>query len=567
VTPTRPPEQIFAHRLTILYVLALGTVAILCIAGQILIQQMIGQQRADSTVINVAGRQRMLSQQISKAALALQIADSAEAQEARRKELGDALALWRLSHDALTERDGALGIHGENSEDVRQMFAALEEARAALAEAGEALSLREVQGTPAFGEALSAILAYEATFLLAMDAIVFQYEREATARVDRLRQAEWILLCITLVVLLLEALFIFRPVVKSIRRAFAQLAAAETQRAAMAAELSAIFDSVPALILYHDKEGKIIRVNRSGAEIIGESLYKLHGSSVYELFPGDTSRFEEEDAWIYAQDTPRLGLLHAIRNSQGDIRWLRMNKVPYRDLKQQVIGIIIFAVDVSAHKRLERRLMELRANEERRLGYDLHDGLGQHLSGILYLGRRLENRLRNKGIEEADNAGEVVKLVKESVEMVRTLSKGLSPLGDEPEALSRALAELATKTRDTIGIECRFEEKGTVLVFERDMAEHLYRIAQEGVNNALRHSEATAIHIRLEQGDDETVLEIEDNGIGLPEKHLRRARSHGRDPEGLGMGIMEHRAELLGGHFEVKGAEGQGVRIRCSVKL
>lgn len=569
-TTKRPPEQIFAQRLTVLYLLALGTVAVLCIVGQVLIQQMIGQQQTDGTVINVAGRQRMLSQKISKAALALQLNEQATARAARQQELAEALEAWLDAHDALVGRDGLFGLAGENSPTIQNLFAALETARIEISDAARALVVQdhvEQADTAHIRIEVERILAHEPIFLRTMDAIVLEYEIEATMRVERLRRAEWILLATTLLVLLLEALFIFRPVVASIRRAFAQLAAAEREREEIAAELSAIFDSVPALILYHDKSGKIIRVNRAGAEIIGESLYKLHGSSVYEWFPGDTSRFEEEDAAIYAHGKPRLGLLHAIRNSQGDIRWLRMNKVPYRDLEQRVIGIIIFAVDVSAHKRLERRLMELRANEERRLGYDLHDGVGQQLSGILYLVRRLEKRLRAAENAEAESAAEVIKLVKDAVEMVRDMSKGLSPLGDEPDALSLGLAELAKKTREQMGLACHFEEEGPVLIFEREAAEHLYRIAQEAVNNAIRHSEASEVTIRLSQGDDETLLEVSDNGIGLPAERVDRDRRNGRDAQGLGLGIMEHRAALLGADFELKQGAPSGLVLRCRLKL
>lgn len=557
-------QSFFPRRLTLLYILALGTVALLSIGGQVVVQELIGQQRADSTVINMAGRQRMLSQRIAKTALELQVSVTPETVH----ELREALDLWEESHALLSSDEYGQGFAEKNSAVAREMYGEIEPARGAIAGAARALVSACESGLKPGADAVAVVLQNEPVFLSGMDAIVGQYEAEATARVERLRRIEMLLITITLSVLTLEGLFIFRPAVRSIRRTFERLAASEEERETISAQLSDIFDSVPALILYHDREGRIIRVNRSGAEIIGESLYKLHGSSVYELFPGDTSRFREEDAWIYKHDQARLGLLHHIRNSQGDIRWLRMNKVPYHDRDQKVIGSIIFAVDVSAHKRLERRLMELRAEQERRLGYDLHDGLGQHLSGILYLSRRLENRLKGQATGEADNAGEIVNLVKESVETVRNMSKGLRPLGDEPTALSQALSELVSKTEESTGIPCLFKESGPVLMFEADVADHLYRIAQEALNNAVRHSGADRLSVRLTQGDEDTLLEVEDNGRGIPPSVWRRARSYGRDPEGLGLGIMEHRAELMGGRLEVvPRGEGSGTIVRCIVKV
>jgi PAS domain S-box-containing protein len=555
-----------ARRLTLLYIIALGTVGMLSITGQVLVQELIGLQRDDSKVINVAGRQRMLSQRIAKSALALERALPEGDNSARRDELAQALAEWEDAHAALVERDGKQGLQGTNSENVIRRLTTLEAPRAAIVDSANQVLQATAQSpvdAVAVRTGVAAILDAEPNFLVQMDAIVDQYEVEARARVARLRRVELVLLAITLTVLLIEGFFIFRPAAARIRKSFARLSASEREREAMAAEVGTIFDSVPALILYHDRDGRIIRVNRPGAEIIGESLYKLHHSSVYELFPGDTSRFREEDAWILDHGQPRLGLLHLLRNSQGGLRWLRMNKVPYRDLDQNVAGIIIFAVDVTGHKQLERRLMELRADEERRLGYDLHDGLGQHLSGILYISRRLQNRLRGSDHPEADQAGEVVRLVKESVETVRTLSKGLRPLGDEPEALVTALGELAAKTTETTGIQCVFEEDGKALFFEQDVAEHLYRIAQEAIGNAIRHSGARHITIRLHQGDDETVLEVRDDGAGLPPGVTTK---HGSGNQGLGLSIMEHRSELLGGVFTLDAAPDGGVTVRCALK-
>lgn len=562
-------RPLFTHHLTLRYCLALGTVALLALGGQVLVQELISRQRSDSSIINIAGRQRMLSQRITKAALAAARAETPAERQNRSEELQTSLALWTESHAALIGHDAALHGKGRNSETVETMFAGMEPARANMVRACETLLARLSAGDPllAADDAMATLLAHESDFLERMDAIVFQYEAEAQARIERLRRVEWLLLSTTLLVLTLEGLFIFRPAVGSIRRTLARLMASEEDRAQMAAELTTIFDTVPALILYHDREGRIIRVNKSGAEIIGESMYKLHQSSVYAWFPDDTRRYREEDAWIYEHDQPQRDLLHYLRNSQGDVRWLRMNKAPYHDAEQRIIGIIVFAVDVTAHKRLQNRLMGLRAEEQRRLGYDLHDGLGQHLSGILYLSRRLENRFRTKSAADADAIAEIVKLVKESITSVRSISKGLRPLSDDPHALALALADLAVKTQESTGIACTFEEAGTVLLYDVDVAENLFRIAQEAINNAVRHSGGTRIDVRLQQSDEETVLEVADNGKGLRSSELSHAHLRGAETGGLGLGIMEHRAELMGGVLHADSIPDTGTTIRCRLNV
>jgi PAS domain S-box-containing protein len=551
-----PEQEDRGHRLTRLYVLALGTVALLSILGQVLVQAVIAVQEDDSKVINVAGRQRMLSQQIAKSAIAL----AGSQPDAYHDELAEALKLWMQSHAALHSRDGRLDLYGENSERIKEMYAVIEPPFEAIAVAARDILSGNIE--PA---AIDAILVHEPAFLQGMDAIVSQYELEAKTRVNRLRRTEFILLSITLCVLLLEALFVFRPAVRSIQRALRRLGTSERDRETIAAELSAIFDSVPAVILYHDLEGKILRVNKSGAEIIGESLYKLHRSNVYDWFPAHADRFREEDERVAQTDQPLLGLLRYLRNSQGEIRWLRMNKVPYRDVDGKVIGILLFAVDVSAHKRLERKLMELRAEEERRLSYNLHDGLGQHLSGILYLSRTLVNQMDEHN-PDREQAAEIIELVKQSIATVRGLSKSLRPIGDEPRALAEGLAELAQTTQQNTGIACNFEEIGKALMFETDVAEHLYWIAQEAVNNAVRHAQAKQIDLLLSQSDVETVVEVRDDGVGFETGKLQRARLHGRDPEGLGMSIMEHRSELAGGRLTMVSRPGSGTAVRCIVE-
>lgn len=558
----RDTASAVARRLTLLYCAALGCIALLAVLGQVVVQELISRQYSDSAVVNVAGRQRMLSQRIAKTALALRQSMVPAERAARREELSRALALWNSSHRALLgEEDGLLG-GVRNSPAITGMFAAIEPGRAGIAAACEAL----LADTAHEAAEIEKILALEADYLVRMDEIVHQYELEARARVERLRDVERLLLALTLTVLGLEGLFVFRPAVRQIRETMRRYGASEAERELVTAELATILDTVPALILFHDREGRILRANKPGAEIIGEPLERLHGSSVYQWFPDDAERLREEDRWIFARNAPRTGLLHFLRNSQGDVRWLRMNKVPYHDLAGNVTAAITFAVDVSAHKRLEKRLMELRAVEERKLGYDLHDGLGQHLSGILYLSRRLENLLRGRAAAEAENAGEIVNLVKEAIETVRGLSQGLRPLGDDPRALALALTDLARRTREITGIDCSFVEKGTVLIFESDVAEHLFRIAQEAINNAIRHSGCRHIQVLLRQGDDQTSLEITDDGTGLDAAAWRRGRRIAQDPDGLGLSIMEHRAELMGATFAIEAAGGGGTTVRCALK-
>ena len=151
------------------------------------------------------------------------------------------------------------------------------------------------------------------------------------------------------------------------------------------------------------------------------------------------------------------------------------------------------------------------------------------------------------------------------MEAVRDVSKSLRPIGDEPDALSKSLRELARVTTSTAGIDCTFEEKSAVLLFEADVAEHLYRIAQEAVNNAVRHSGAGHIRIRLAQGDEETSLEVSDDGAGMSVDDGTAAPDAEPPTGGLGLGIMKHRAELIGGRLRIQPGAHGGTAMQCTV--
>ncbi|MCC9608169.1 response regulator [Blastopirellula sp. JC732] len=212
---SKPPTAASTRRLTSLYITALSIVAVLTIVGQALIRQSINQQQGDSTLVNIAGRQRMLSQRIAKYALALR--DPSAGRDDALQGLRESLHLWEKSHQALLDRDPALNIAGKNSDDVQQMYAAINPDFRQIESSARTI-LDAPEDREKVATAVDEILQHEPAFLEGMDRIVFQYESEALDRVNRLRRIETLLLALTLLVLLLEGFFIFRPAVGEIRR-------------------------------------------------------------------------------------------------------------------------------------------------------------------------------------------------------------------------------------------------------------------------------------------------------------------------------------------------------------
>jgi len=213
----------YTRRLTIIYIAALGAVALLLISGQALIFRAIGHQASDSRTINIAGRQRMLSQKLSKAALALGNSTTSAERQQRRTELGQVVQLWSSSHQGLLQGDPLLGLPGSNSAEVMRMFAQIEPHYQSMLRAANQI-IRTDNGD--ISPYVQSILANEADFLTGMDAIVFQYDEEANARNLQLERLQLTLLYITLLLLLAEGILLLRPAVGELGQKMKALTAA-----------------------------------------------------------------------------------------------------------------------------------------------------------------------------------------------------------------------------------------------------------------------------------------------------------------------------------------------------
>jgi signal transduction histidine kinase len=190
-------------------------------------------------------------------------------------------------------------------------------------------------------------------------------------------------------------------------------------------------------------------------------------------------------------------------------------------------------------ERLERSLMEVSEREQRRIGQDLHDGLCQQLTGVSLLARSL-----GKDLPPAASASlrQIVDLINGCIEETRLVTRGLHPVPDEPGGLAIGLREMVEIVRTTSNLRCELQIRGELLLNDIAVASNLYRIAQEAVRNAVRHSEATLVSITVEATGDLISLRITDNGKGLQTVRERRC---------LGLEIMKYRAFTIGGSLQI----------------
>jgi signal transduction histidine kinase len=215
---------------------------------------------------------------------------------------------------------------------------------------------------------------------------------------------------------------------------------------------------------------------------------------------------------------------------------------------------------LAANLNLEQQLLEVGDDERRRIGHDLHDGLGQHLTGISLLSESMAQQLESGGAPDRHNVERITHLVSEAVRITRDLAKTLSPVTLERDGFIAAIEELSETASALLNIDCDWEFDGQDLPLDRTRALHLFRIVQEAVNNSVRHGKAQKVRIALSRNGSELTVRVTDNGSGLSQKTIVRP--------GLGLRIMQYRARMLGANLAVERASDiGGTVVTCTCPI
>jgi signal transduction histidine kinase len=214
--------------------------------------------------------------------------------------------------------------------------------------------------------------------------------------------------------------------------------------------------------------------------------------------------------------------------------------------------------EIAERTRLEREIIRISEREKRRIGQDLHDGLCQELAAIAFITGALATRMGRTDAPEAQRVKDVSVLLNESISRCRDIARGLHPVEMDADGLMVALHDLAVHTSQVVRCTFRCEER--IMMPESDTALNLYRIAQEAVNNAVKHARAARITISLERTDAGVRLRVVDNGRGIPSPASRKRR---RRTGGMGLHIMRYRARTMGGILQIKDRRPHGTDIIC----
>jgi two-component system CheB/CheR fusion protein len=360
-------------------------------------------------------------------------------------------------------------------------------------------------------------------------------------------------------------------------------------------EFRAMFELAAVGIAQVDAAGRFLRINPKFCEMLGYSSDELRGKNFLDVtHPAD----RESDAVLLSQlvsnacdpaGKKEFGsrFFGGLPNSPDDAelpatppiekRYLRKDGSPLWAAVQTTLVLdaagcpvtaIRVALDLTYRRELERRLAEVSEGERQRLGRELHDTLGQQITAIALQATRLHSLLAADSSRRDGQAEGLLDMIDEAQRQVRSLLSGMLPVEFDARGLTSALSDLADRTQARHEIDCRFECHGLGPIHDTTAAMHLYRIAQEAVHNAVKHSRASHLVVRLHDGSGLT-LEICDDGIGFAQMiDVTQTRPTGATPPGgAGLGIMRYRAQLIGGRLSIRSANPQGTIIECRLQV
>ncbi|GHA27750.1 hypothetical protein GCM10007103_06480 [Salinimicrobium marinum] len=600
-TDTSLDQRTF-KKLRRLYIIALTAVAFSVFISQVLIGKFLEEQEADSRLVNMSGRQRMLSQKLTKESLLLAGTENPEARQQIKNEFSETLQLWTTSHQQLIRGSDSLGLPEKHHEEIAEMFNELTPYYNSIVAASEAIIEKVESDLTIPAEELAAemetIRQNESDFLLIMDTIVDQYDSQAYEKVTRLQNLEVFLTIFTLLIILGEFMIIFLPTAKAVKKNMRQLMEAESNAVEMAHnadELAAAKEkSVRKLRALGDAMDEILlfaRIAQDGTILhMGEKfsrLFKVRQFNMEPKFSEVLSIHENEQLAI-----ERILSEHRKSGWQGEIKattrdkkhiWLEMAIVPFRSGEDKN-ELIIICVDITKNKEaqikieqltknsfeekmrqqniISRKIIENQENEQNRIAKDIHDGIGQMLTGLKYT-------LESLDLDDPKNAemkiDRLKSLTSDILQGVRTATFNLTPPELTDYGIVPALQKLTQELSNLTGKEIIFFNKTDFNSRLDTLIEiNLYRITQEAINNAIKYAGSTHIIVTMTHSKDLLSISIDDNGRGFDPYEIKKDKS---GKGGMGMTFMKERIKYINGRLFINSSPNEGTKVTMNIPL
>ncbi len=318
----------------------------------------------------------------------------------------------------------------------------------------------------------------------------------------------------------------------------------------------AVFASAPLGIAIYGSDGQYLQANRAYCDMLGRTESELLSLGPMEVtHPEDVAEGERLLADVFAGR--RAGYAREKRFLRKDERVVtaHMSVAGVRSSAGRVTLVVSMALDVTESRRIEREIHQISAHERRRFSYDLHDGLGQYLTGLAMKAKCLEEALRGTAPEHAASASELCQWLSQASAQARAIGRGLDPVQVELGGLVPALHKLTQDSEALFSFRCEFHCDVPEVQIAPEISVHLYRIAQEVINNAAKHAQAQRVQVKLTVDRQGLYLSIQDDGVGF--------RAGIAEGDGMGLRTVRFRADTIGASLTCESQPGHGVKVAC----
>ncbi|WLT33463.1 PAS domain-containing protein [Geothrix sp. PMB-07] len=335
--------------------------------------------------------------------------------------------------------------------------------------------------------------------------------------------------------------------------------------------LRTVIDIVPDYIYVKDRQSRFVVNNAAVAQNLGMTSEQVNGKSDFDFFPEALARqFYEDEQRVMASGTPLISREEPNYYPQtGTWGWHLTTTVPLRNLEGEVIGLVGVSRDITSHKKMEeavreslvhqkfaRQLIDSQELERKRIAAELHDHLGQKLL-LVKNHMLLASRAAQQG-ESAVDLDEALALVTEALQDVREISHSLRPHLIDELGLSKSIESMVRRLARSSQLAATMDIEPVDRLLAKDAEINLYRIAQESLNNVVKHADAKAVTVVLRRTGHSVLLRVVDDGCGFEVEALTRgAERHAS----FGLMIMAERANMMGGEFELKSDPGLGTTL------
>lgn len=317
------------------------------------------------------------------------------------------------------------------------------------------------------------------------------------------------------------------------------------------------FENAPVGFHIFGPDRTIMDINEAELEMIGYTKDEIVGKRTWAdlILPEQEADFEQHWREIAAKGQVR-NLSYTVVHKDGHHITVLLNASARFDEQGRLVNTRGSVLDITKRRELERELLNIIERERQRTGQELHDSIGQQLTGIAFMVETLGGKLAGKSLtEEVGYTERIGTRVHEAVEQTRILARGLAPVDLENNGLRLALERLARNTEHVFGVSCSFDYAALTSVEDAPVAINLYRITQEAITNAIKHGKTKNVEIALTADNGHLKLTVKNDGSGFP-----AGRADGR---GMGLKIMKHRAEMIDGSFDIHSLADGGTVITC----